>query len=108
MAMRSPRVRMRVRVRRPRMRRRLPHLSVNRMVPNVLTLLALCLEARRDAGAIGKDRVLDRLNLFVAIVGVRLRAAGLDRCFSVGDRLDDLLERRLLGDGVGHQSCAPL
>jgi CDP-diacylglycerol--serine O-phosphatidyltransferase len=41
-AMRSPRVRMRARVRRPRMRRRLPHLSVNRMVPNVLTLLALC------------------------------------------------------------------
>jgi CDP-diacylglycerol--serine O-phosphatidyltransferase len=34
---------MRVRVRRPRMRvRRLPHSSVNRMVPNVLTLLALC------------------------------------------------------------------
>ena len=42
MAMRSPRVRMRVRVRKPRIRRRLPHLSVNRMVPNVLTLLALC------------------------------------------------------------------
>ncbi len=46
--MRSPeapigaRVRARVR-RRPRLRRRrLPHLSVNRMVPNVLTLLALC------------------------------------------------------------------
>ena len=33
----------RPRVRRPRMRvRRLPELSVNRMVPNVLTLLALC------------------------------------------------------------------
>ena len=46
--MRSPkermRVRMRGRVRRPRMRvrRRLSDLSVNRMVPNVLTLLALC------------------------------------------------------------------
>ena len=49
--MRSPRVRvgerMRERARRPRLRgrrlgRRLPHLSVNRMVPNVLTLLALC------------------------------------------------------------------
>ncbi len=42
--MRSPQVRMRERVRRrPRMRvRRLSHLSVNRMVPNVLTLLALC------------------------------------------------------------------
>lgn len=41
MAMRSSRVR--VRVRRPRMRRRrLADLSVNRMVPNVLTLLALC------------------------------------------------------------------
>lgn len=41
MAVRSPKVR--VRVRRPRMRvRRLPHLSVNRMVPNILTLLALC------------------------------------------------------------------
>jgi len=33
---------MRVRVRRPRTRRRLSDLSVNRMVPNVLTLLALC------------------------------------------------------------------
>jgi CDP-diacylglycerol--serine O-phosphatidyltransferase len=33
----------RARVRRPRMRaRRLSHLSVNRMVPNILTLLALC------------------------------------------------------------------
>ena len=42
--MRSPRVRMRGRVRRPRMRvrRRLSDFSVNRMVPNVLTLLALC------------------------------------------------------------------
>ena len=40
--MRSPKVRMRGRVRRPRMRRRLSDLSVNRMVPNVLTLLALC------------------------------------------------------------------
>jgi CDP-diacylglycerol---serine O-phosphatidyltransferase len=33
---------MRGRVRRPRMRRRLSDLSFNRMVPNVLTLLALC------------------------------------------------------------------
>ena len=41
-AMRSPTVRMRGRVRRPRVRRRLSDLSVNRMVPNVLTLLALC------------------------------------------------------------------
>ena len=49
--MHSPRVRvgvrMRERTRRPRLRGRrlgprLPHLSVNRMVPNVLTLLALC------------------------------------------------------------------
>src|SRR5690242_12101900 len=42
--MRSPRVKMRGRVRRPRMRvrRRLSDRSVNRMVPNVLTLLALC------------------------------------------------------------------
>ncbi len=32
----------RVRVRRPRVRRRLSDLSVNRMVPNVLTVLALC------------------------------------------------------------------
>jgi CDP-diacylglycerol--serine O-phosphatidyltransferase len=45
--MRSPRARMRApmrgRVRRPRMRgRRLTHTSVNRMIPNVLTLLALC------------------------------------------------------------------
>src|SRR6266851_4284179 len=43
--MRSPKVRMRMRerTRRPRLRvRRLPHVSVNRMVPNVLTLLALC------------------------------------------------------------------
>ena len=31
-----------MRVRRPRMRRRLSGFSVNRMVPNVLTLLALC------------------------------------------------------------------
>src|SRR6186997_87681 len=39
--MRSPRGR--VRVRRPRMKvRRITPLSVNRMVPNVLTLLALC------------------------------------------------------------------
>jgi CDP-diacylglycerol--serine O-phosphatidyltransferase len=38
--MRSPRVR--VRVRRPRMKGRVSPLSVNRMVPNVLTLLALC------------------------------------------------------------------
>ena len=37
--MRSPKVR----VRRPRMRvRRIPEFSVNRMVPNILTLLALC------------------------------------------------------------------
>src|SRR4029077_14564166 len=40
--MRSSRDRMRGRARRPRMRRRLSDLSVNRMVPNVLTLLALC------------------------------------------------------------------
>src|SRR6202140_1551699 len=42
--MRSPqeRVRDRIRARRPRMRRRLSGFSVNRMVPNVLTLLALC------------------------------------------------------------------
>src|SRR5689334_18339607 len=38
--MRRPRVR--VRVRRPRMRGRLTDSSVNRMIPNVLTLLALC------------------------------------------------------------------
>src|SRR3989442_12614352 len=39
--MRPPRVR--VRVRRPRMRvRRLSDFSVNRLVPNVLTLLAVC------------------------------------------------------------------
>jgi len=42
LAMRSPKDRMRVRSRRPRMRRRLSDLSFNRMVPNVLTLLALC------------------------------------------------------------------
>jgi CDP-diacylglycerol---serine O-phosphatidyltransferase len=41
--MRSPRVRDRVRVRRPRMRvRRIQESPVNRMVPNILTLLALC------------------------------------------------------------------
>jgi len=40
--MRSPKERMRARGRRQRGRRRLPHSSVNRMVPNVLTLLALC------------------------------------------------------------------
>src|SRR5712672_452199 len=42
LAMRSRKDRTRVRVRRPRMRRRLSDLSFNRMVPNVLTLLALC------------------------------------------------------------------
>ena len=42
MAMRSPQDRPRLRVRRPRMRRRLSDFSVNRLVPNVLTLLALC------------------------------------------------------------------
>src|SRR6266702_8983361 len=40
--MRSRKDRTRVRARRPRMRRRLADLSFNRMVPNVLTLLALC------------------------------------------------------------------
>jgi CDP-diacylglycerol---serine O-phosphatidyltransferase len=40
--MRSSKDRMRVRARRGRARRRLSDLSVNRMVPNVLTLLALC------------------------------------------------------------------
>src|SRR5271170_6456536 len=40
--MRSRNDRMRARARRPRMRRRLSDLSFNRMVPNVLTLLALC------------------------------------------------------------------
>src|SRR5665213_4580252 len=40
--MRAGRVRDRVRGRRSRMRRRLPHFSFNRMLPNVLTLLALC------------------------------------------------------------------
>ncbi|HEX6443411.1 MAG TPA: CDP-diacylglycerol--serine O-phosphatidyltransferase [Stellaceae bacterium] len=40
--MRSPQDRPRLRVRRPRMRRRLSDFSVNRLVPNVLTLLALC------------------------------------------------------------------
>ena len=40
---RTRRQRPRMRVRRPRMRvRRLPAFSVNRMVPNILTLLALC------------------------------------------------------------------
>jgi len=43
LAIGSPQARMRVRVRRrPRMRRRLSEFSVNRMVPNVLTVLALC------------------------------------------------------------------
>src|SRR6266478_1678601 len=42
LAMRSRKDRTRVRARRPRMRRRLSDLSFNRMVPNVLTLLALC------------------------------------------------------------------
>jgi CDP-diacylglycerol--serine O-phosphatidyltransferase len=40
--MRSSKDRMRGRARRPRTRRRLSDLSFNRMVPNVLTLLALC------------------------------------------------------------------
>src|SRR6266481_4814111 len=42
LAMRSRKDRTRVRVRRPPMRRRLSDLSFNRMVPNVLTVLALC------------------------------------------------------------------
>ena len=42
LAMRSPKDRVRGRTRRPRMRRRLSDASFNRMVPNVLTLLALC------------------------------------------------------------------
>ncbi len=42
LAMRPPKDRTRGRARRPRMRRRLSDLSFNRMVPNVLTLLALC------------------------------------------------------------------
>ncbi len=42
LAMRSPKDRTRVRARRQRMRRRLSDSSFNRMVPNVLTLLALC------------------------------------------------------------------
>ncbi len=41
-AVRSSKDRMRGRARRPRARRRLSDLSFNRMVPNVLTLLALC------------------------------------------------------------------
>src|SRR5260370_32201666 len=40
--MRARQGRTRARVRPPRMRRRLADLSFNRMVPNVLTLLALC------------------------------------------------------------------
>ncbi len=52
--MRSPRVR--VRVRRPRMRvRRLSDLSVNRMLPNVLTLLALCAGMTAIRFAMGGD-----------------------------------------------------
>src|SRR5579862_7300350 len=52
LAMRSSRVRMR----RPRMRvRRLSPLSVNRMVPNVLTLLALCAGMTAIRFAIGGD-----------------------------------------------------
>ncbi len=42
LAMRSPKDRVRGRTRRPRMRGRLSDSSFNRMVPNVLTLLALC------------------------------------------------------------------
>jgi CDP-diacylglycerol--serine O-phosphatidyltransferase len=40
--MRSPRVRVRVRRPRMRVRRRLSDFSVNRMVPNILTVLAVC------------------------------------------------------------------
>src|SRR5258707_2275571 len=40
--MRPPRVRVRVRRPRMRVRRRLSDFSVNRMVPNVLTVLAVC------------------------------------------------------------------
>src|SRR5438093_6848978 len=42
MAMRPPKVRVRVRRPRMRMRGRLSDSSVNRMIPNVLTVLALC------------------------------------------------------------------
>src|SRR5438309_4795677 len=42
LAMHSPQDRPRMRARRQRMRRRLSGFSVNRMVPNILTLLALC------------------------------------------------------------------
>jgi CDP-diacylglycerol---serine O-phosphatidyltransferase len=53
--MRSPPKRPRIRARRQRMRRRLSDFSVNRMVPNVLTLLALCAGMTAIRFAIGGD-----------------------------------------------------
>jgi len=44
-----------MRVRRQRMRRRLSHFSVNRLIPNVLTLLALCAGMTAIRFAIGGD-----------------------------------------------------
>ena len=55
MATRSPQDRPRSRVRRHRMRHRLSDFSINRMVPNVLTLLALCAGMTAIRFAIGGD-----------------------------------------------------
>src|ERR1051325_10396886 len=53
--MHPPRDRTRMRARRQRMRRRLSHFSVNRLIPNVLTLLALCAAMTPIRFAIGGD-----------------------------------------------------
>src|SRR5690349_11679209 len=53
--MHPPRDRTRMRARRQRMRRRLSHFSVNRLIPNVLTLLALCAGMTAIRFAIGGD-----------------------------------------------------
>src|SRR5258708_6659180 len=58
LGMRSPQDRIRMRVRRPRMRRRLSGFSVNRMVPNVLTLLALCAGMTAISFAVARAAVL--------------------------------------------------
>src|ERR1051325_5678460 len=53
--MHPPRDRTRMRARRQRMRRRLCHFSVNRLIPNVLTLLALWAGMTAIRFAIGGD-----------------------------------------------------
>ena len=106
-------------------------LAVRRIDDLLLTLLALRLEACRDARAIGKDRIFDLLNLFAAVVAIvdrLLLAAGLGRSdpfdrrdpfdrhdpfdrrnLAIGDGLDGMFKLLLFSGGsISHQSCAPL